>query len=245
MSSNSMGPLISPISGGTGGTIGKIIKVIKTLIGIFGKPSEQTGKRDSINDNSSLENFDRIIQIFTDFKEQVHIEAVEVEKAVEDEVNYYVEELHDILGDNDGKVTKYGINIKRIERQIDKIASRVKGTIDNELSKKVSLDNLECKEIIKMIPGAKKETAMSDFLKKSVNSALEECCFVIHSSLDEIYDDVETEIIGAVESIQKQTEQLQGSLASIDKDNYEETAKKQMIEAYYLNDICDMVLELL
>lgn len=242
MSNSFNGSSFPPIGGGVGGTIGKIIKVIKTLIEIFKKPAAEAGKTDHTD---SLENIERITQIFTDFKEQVHARAVEIEKAVEAEVGYYVEELHDILEKNEEKVTRYGIRTKRIERQIDKIASRVKGIIDSELSKKVSLDNTECREIVKMIPGAKKESAMSDFFSKSVKGALDLCCAEIHSSLDEIYDDVETEVIGTVASIQKQAEQLQSTFLSIDETNYEETAKKQMIEAYYLKDVCDMVLELL
>lgn len=242
MSNNIMGPSFPPIDGGTGRTIGIIIKVIKTLFGIFKKPAEEAGKTDQTD---SLENVERITQIFSDFKEQVHARAVEVEKAVEGEVGYYVEELHDILDENEEKVNKYGIRTKRIERQIDKISSRIKGTIDNELSKKVSLDNAECKEIVKMIPGAKKESAMSEFFSKSVKGALDVCCVEIHFSLDEIYDDVEAEVVGAVDSIQRQAEQLQNSFSSIDEANYEETAKKQMINAYYLSDVCDLVTELL
>jgi len=236
------GSSIPPIGGGVGGTIRTIVKVIKTLVDIFKKPAEEAGKTDQTN---SLENIERLTQIFTDFKEQVHARAIEVEKAVEGEVGYYVEELHDILDENEEKVIKYGIKTKRIERQIDKISSRVKGVIDNELSKKVSLDNNECREIVKMIPGAKKENAMSDFFSKSVKGALDVCCTEIRSSLEEIYDDVEAEVIGTVDSIQKQAEQLQNSFSSIDETNYEESAKKQMIEAYFLSDVCDIVLELL
>lgn len=234
---------IPPVGGGgLGGTIRKIVKVIKTLVGIFKKPAEEAGKTEQTN---SLENIERLTQIFVDFKEQVHARAVEVEKAVEGEVGYYAEELHEILDENEEKVTKYGIKTKRIERQIDKISSRVKGTIDNELSKKVSLDNIECKEIVKMIPGAKKEAAMSEFFSKSVKGALDVCCTEIRSILGEIYDDVEEEVVGTVDLIQKQAEQLQSTFSFIDEENYEESAKKQMIEAYYLSDVCDMVLELL
>ena len=150
-----------------------------------------------------------------------------------------------MLDANADKVEKYNIHTKRIERQIDKIASKVNGTIDNELSKKVSLDNTECKEIVKMIPGSKKEDAMNTFLNKSVSSALEVCCAEIRSSLEEIYEDVETEIVGAVDTIQKQNELLKESLASVDENNYEVTAKKQMVNAYYLTDICDTVTEIL
>lgn len=234
-----------PIGGGDGGTIGKIIKAIKIIRDIFKKPSEEAGKTDSVNDNSSLENIDRITQIFSDFKDQVHTKALDVENAVGEEVNFYVEELHDILQENSNKVDKYGVRIKRIERQIDKISSKVKGTIDNEISKKVSLDNAQCKEIIKMIPGSKKEQDMNSFLNESVKNALEVCCGEIRSRLEEIYEDVETEVVGGVESIQKQNELFKESLNSIDKDNYEETAKRQITNAYYLVDTCNLIEQIL
>ena len=242
MSSDFTGTSFPPIGGGTGGKIGKIIKVLKMLIGIFKRPAEEAGKTES---NDSLENIERIIHIFVDFKEQVHSRAVEIETAVEGEVNYYAEELRGVFSENEDKVEKYGIRIKRIERQIDRISTRVKGTIDNELSKTVSLDNAECKEIVKMIPGTKKESAMAHFFSNSIADALGACCTELHLSLNEIYDDVEAEVIGAVESIQTQTAKLQESFSSIDETNYEETAKEQMVAAYYLSDVCELVLELL
>ena len=144
-----------PVEGG--GVFGKVIKAVKWLFGLFKKPSKEVGESDS---NDSLENIERITTIFIDFKEQVHAKAVEIEQAIQEEIGYYVEELHDILSYNDEKVLMYDIHINRISRQIDRISLRVEGVIDNELSKSISLDNFECREIMKMIPGSKKETAM-------------------------------------------------------------------------------------
>ncbi|EYE89099.1 hypothetical protein Q428_04640 [Fervidicella metallireducens AeB] len=239
--SNIIGSPIPPIGNKDGEIIIKIIKAIKILKDIFKKPSEEAGKTDSVNDNSSLENIDRIIQIFSDFKDQVHAKALDIENTIDEEVNFYVEELHSILQDNSKKVDKYGISIKRIERQIDKISSKIKGTIDNEISKNISLDNAECRKIVNMIPGSKKEQAMNSFLNKSIKNALEVCCREFRVNIEEIYEDVETEVISAVESIQKQNELLQERFNSIDKDNYEETAKKQIINAYYLMDVCNLI----
>lgn len=235
----------SPLPRDPGGMIEKIINIIGTVVDWFGNIAKKTGETDSVNDNSSLDDIDRITNIFTDFKGQEHTKAVEIENAVAKEVDYYVEELHDMLDANADKVEKYNIHTKRIERQIDKIASKVNGTIDNELSKKVSLDNTECKEIVKMIPGSKKEDAMNTFLNKSVSSALESCCKEIRNSLEEIYEDVETEVLGAVDKIQKQNELLKKSLASVDENNYEVTAKEQMVEAYYMIDVCGAVSQIL
>lgn len=239
MGSSNMG---MPTIGGIGGIITKVVKIVKSLVDIFKSPSKEAGK---VEATDSLENVERITEIFSDLKGQIHLKSNEIEKAVETEVDYYVEELQNILNENSEKVNKYGIHTKRIERQIAKISARIKGTIDNEISRKVSLDNSECKEIVKMIPGAKKETAMSDFFARTMKNALESCCNELRSSLDEIYEDVEIEIVGAVEMVKNQTETLQESFSAVDEANYEETAKKQMTEAYFLRDVCDLVVELL
>lgn len=244
MAKNVIGNPFQPI-GGDGGVVGKVIKAIKALFNIFKKPAEEAGKTDSINDNSSLENIDRITQIFSDFREQVHSRAVEIEKAVSEEVNYYVEELHTILDDNAEKIKKYNIRTKVIERQIDKIAAGINGTIDDALSKSVSLDNSECKNVIKMIPGAKKEAAMSTFFTEVVKNALDVCCEEIHSSLSEIYEDVETEVIGAVDMLQGQSEKIRDSLGAVDEENYQESAKEQMVSAYYILDVLGAIDEIL
>lgn len=223
----------------------KVVKVIKTIISIFKKTSKDTGKTDSIRNDSSLENIDRIIQIFNDFKQQVHNKAVEVENTVQAEVDYYVEELRDLLNDNNDKVVKYEIHIKKIERQIDKISLKIKGTIDTELSRMITLDNSECREIMKMIPGAKKEDAMNRFLDSAIKRALEICCANIHSCLEEIYEDVEMEIIGAIDTIQNNNKYLKEKLSSIDDTNYEKTAKEQIWNSNYVINICDTVSTIL
>lgn len=229
-----------PVEGG--GVFGKVIKAVKWLFGLFKKPSKEVGESDS---NDSLENIERITTIFIDFKEQVHAKAVEIEQAIQEEIGYYVEELHDILSYNDEKVLMYDIHINRISRQIDRISLRVEGVIDNELSKSISLDNFECREIMKMIPGSKKETAMEQFFQKAIYSALNTCCTEMQLSLDEIYEDVENEVVGAIETIKKQIKQLQDKFSLIDEDDYQEAAKKQITNAFYLNDVCDQIIELL
>lgn len=239
-----IGGLFQP-AGGDGGIVGKVIKAIRALFNILKKPAEEMGKTDSINDNSSLENIDRITQIFSDFREQVHSKATEIEKAVTEEVNYYVEELHTILDNNAEKIKKYNIRTKAIERQINKISAGINGTIDGELSKIVSLDNSECKNVVKMIPGAKKEAALSAFLTEAVTKSLDVCCEEIHNSLADIYEDVEMEVIGAVDMIQGQSEKIRDSFGAVDKENYQESAKNQMVKAYYMIDVLDVIDEIL
>ena len=101
------------------------------------------------------------------------------------------------------------------------------------------------KEIVKMIPGAKKESAMNSFFSTCVREALTTCCDEMRSTLDDIYQDVEVEVLGAVDVIQKQNMHLQETYAAVNESDYEITAKKQMIDAYYLIDTCDMINEII
>ena len=91
------------------------------MVDWIGNIAGKTGETDSINDNSSLENIDRITSIFTDFREQAHTKAVEIENAVAKEVNYFVEELHDILDANADKVDKYNIHVKELSVRLIKL----------------------------------------------------------------------------------------------------------------------------
>lgn len=229
---------------GDGGFFKKIIKIVKSLIGIFQKPSKEIGKTDSINDNSSLENIDHITKVFSDFKEQARVKSSVVEQSLLTEVNYYTEELRQILDQDIDKGLKYGIHFKRIERQIDKIASGIKGVIDNELLKIVSLDNKECRDIVKMIPGSKKEEEMNLFLEKAMNQSLRSACRELRERLNVIYEDVEGEVLGAIEMVGKQSESNRNALSQIEEGQDSENVKNVILaDAYFCSNLCDMVLE--
>lgn len=242
-------PIIGPISKPIIGVLKEIIPLIPNIIGtikdIFGESSSAIGETESISANSSPDNIEHIIQIFSELKEQVHSKTAVIENSAVEEVNYYAEELHNIFNANAEKINKYKIRIKQIERKIDAVSSKIPGTIDKEMSKIVSLDNPECNNIVKMISGTRKEEAIKTFLNSSLNKAIEVYCAELCASLDEIYENVEDEIAGAVETVQTQNEMLQASLDAVDKNNYEETAKKIITEAYYITDVCKMVSEII
>ena len=230
---------------GLGKIIGKIVTVAKGLIGIFKGTSKETGELDAVNEKSSPEDVERVIDVFVNFKEQIHTRASEIEKTLMEELESYLEELREVLSNNLDKVEKYGIKVRKIERKINKISFNLKGIIDNELNKNVSLSNYECKEIVKMIPGAKKEKAMSDFLDVTVQEALNVCCNELRKCLDEIYEETSEEIVGVVDAIQANIMHLKEEYESINESNFEEQKVEKMMNAYYLIDVCNVVNEVI
>lgn len=222
-----------------GGLIGKILKIVWDTI--TQKPSREIGETKQQNKNSSVEDVDKIQSIFEDYRGQVHREANRIEEAVYNEVAYYVEELNNILLQEKELLDKYEIKIKRIERVIGKLSKNINGNIDKMICKKVSLDNPECRNILRMIPGAKKEQAMSDLLNKSLKEVLNQYCADFRQDLADLFEDVEEEIVQAVGRTGEEAEGRYKILETIDEDNYIEKNEAIVTKATSIIALCDLI----
>ena len=234
----------------TGKGIGEVVKVVINVVKkiwdmVTKKPAEDGSKLDSVNDNSSLENIDKITEIFSGFKSQVHQRSVEIENAMKEEVDFYIDELRELLLEYQETTDKYEIRMSRIERKIDRILPRLDGIIDHEISKKVSLDDMECRQLMKMIPGEKKEKALQEFLETVIKNALEVCCSTLNENLEEIFSEVEEEIIGKVEYLQNNSAVQFSKLEELRADNQQEKVRQMLAEANYIVDVCGLVEEVL
>ena len=52
-------------------------------------------------------------------------------------------------------------------------------------------------------------------------------------------------MIGAVDAIQKKNKDILDKISAIDTEDYADTAKKQIIDAYYMIDVCKSVEQVL
>lgn len=221
-----------------------IVKLGKHLFEILtGKLGKKLGETKSQNKDSSLEDISQVHAIFEGYREQVHQETADIEAAVLKEVSYYVEELNLVLEQNRELMKKYGIRTSRIEKSIERMVRDSSGSIDTATCKSVSLDNPECRKILQMIPGTKKERAMTDFLQMSLKSALNQYCEDFHQALLDIFDEVEEEIVCAVEAAEKDTVRQCEILKTLNVDNYVDQGRTVASEASKIAALCDTVVE--
>ena len=235
--------IISPVSKEK---LKKIVKIIKTVWDMLvNKSAKDASRVDSLDDNFSLDNIDRITGIFYDFKEQTQQRFSEIEKTIKEEVEFYLDEIKWILEENQEITEKYRIRIGRIQKRIDCILPHLEGVIEREISKKISLDNSECRNIMKMIPGQNKEIALQNFINSVVCNALDLCCVNMKENLEEIYEEVSDEIIGIVELVQRDSELQLEQLKKIHEDNCIEGKIKILSNAYYYISVCEFAEEIL
>lgn len=225
-----------------------IISIMQIIHKILKDKSEETNKlknTNSINDKSSAEDIDYIMQALTHFQERVNEQIKEIEKIYIEEINTYFNELGEILNEKQKCFDKYGINKNRIGRKIDRILEKSRGALKKEVSRRISLDNMELRNVLKMIPGIKKERALQDFYSNILQQAIYESCEEMKRDLSDIFEEVDDEVLGTIDRVKMNCQEQEKKLKEIDMDNSTEKMKLIICEAYYKTFVCDKITSIL
>lgn len=234
--------IIPVVLGGIGG-LPKLLK--KIWENLTEEPAKEAASLKAVNDQSPVADVSRAAEVFETYKDQVRKEAETIENAVEEEVEYFLKEITAMLQAKEDVLSRYQIRLPRIERKTRKILSKIKGRIDHEISRTVSLDNPECKRILAMSSGSRKEEKMKKFFQNALESALETVCDEIKEMLEEIFEELDEEIPGAVERSREEVKRYSRELEQVDSENYVRKTEKIMAEAAGIAAGCDVVTRLM
>lgn len=154
--------------------------------------SRDTGKTDRYDkERARLEETKRINMILTEFSLNLENKADEIEKIAIEESKVYFEQLIKELNNSKSDT---GINVSRIERTMSRVEREIKGNLKTYISKRVSIDDSECLEILKLEAGYKKENEMKKFSEKILQQGLNNLVKDIKDVIKE-QNDIVTEVI--------------------------------------------------
>ena len=228
------------------GGIGGLPKMLKKIWeNLTKEPAKAAALLNAVNDQSTAADVSRAAEVFGLYKDQVREEAETIEKAVEEEVEYFLKEITAMLQENGDALSRYQIRLSRIERKTRKILSKIEGRIEHEVSRRVSLDNPECKRILAMSSGSRKEEEMTKFFQNALEEALETVCDEIKEMLEEIFEELDEELPGAVERSREEAKRCSRELEQVDSENYVGKTENIMEEAAGIAASCDVVMGLM
>ncbi len=185
--------------------IGHIIK--KIVKGIFGGSSGSSsgGNTSSYDKNvADLELTVKVQNALTEFREDTRDKSERFENDIIRECREDLDEfLKEIRKYNN---IRYGssmlnINISQLERENRKTEDKIHGYIVKRVSKRISLDDAECLEILKLDPGAEKTRKLDAFYKKVLKEAVNELNDIIRDAMEKQTDIVEDYIQRRIDSI--------------------------------------------
>lgn len=173
---------------------------------------------EKIDKQSSSQDINQIGILLSDIRNHTLQLSGAMVKEIKDSITFYTEELLMIVQDRKNIIDRY--TYKEFERDIKEISEDIDVYWQNEIYKKISLDNVDCLNILKMPAGNRKQEAMQKFVSKTLENIAISYTEYINKMLIQLYDDFELNIR---ENLQKIEEKVQ--------------AYKQMNEALNNEDI--------
>lgn len=223
-------------------------KIIKSgLEFLKGKLSYIFGKTKQTNiDNCEINDLSEINRIFNEFIKSIEPKINDIEKSIKDEMYYYLDELVIFIEDNE-KLIEHGIKMNRFKRDIEKLKYSIDGSMKKEISKKISLDNNECIQIMKMIPGEKKTKKMDELFEKCLTQSIENTIEKIKSSIEDIVEDIEIFIEDKLDSSDEYIKNQMNLLDKLNNDTDKDVYEKEAIicDAIEKIQVSDCVLKIL
>lgn len=192
----------------------------------------------------------RIQNALNEFKNDSQTKSDRLENDIIKESRVYLDEfIEDMKKYND---IKYGnrtlnINISSIERDNRKTENQIHGYITKRVIKRISLDDTECCEILKMDAGSAKTQKLNDFYKKVLKDAVKELSNLIRDAMEKQTDSVEDKIQQRIDSIVDVCETKTVEFEKIQnlKNKDEEKVEQEQIRLSHYISLCDCGLSIL
>lgn len=179
-------------------------------------------------ETANIYSTDRLNEILVSFSEGYYQQATAIENASIESVEGYYTNIIELLEQASDK-NKMQANLKRLKKAKSKIASNIKGAIKNPLAKKMSLDDPQCLQILKMDAGEEKRKAMTKFSQKIINDALNNLSKQVRHTLDEQMEWIEDYLTNMSEEQEKEFSALKRQFDKMLQENHMEKYNQEQI----------------
>jgi hypothetical protein len=194
-------------------------------------------------EKARIEETRRINEILSAYSLSLEEQADELERNCIKESSEFFDRLIGYLEESNSK--ELTVNTKRLKKAFKDIEKTIDGNIKRHLAKRVSLDDSECLEILKMAPGEMKKRAMKRFGQQVFREGLNQLSDKIRDMileqqeyLSEVLEDHMQEVMNLVQKQHQEWEQIEEL-----KNRDEEQLKKQTESIEFRIRLCDYALE--
>ena len=160
---------------------------------------------------ASVQQVERVNNIFVDFYKDMEERAEEIEENCIKSVETYFEQLVVVLEEN-GKGILKKQNFAKLSSTKRKIRSEISGAIRDDIATKVSMDNAECKEILRIKDADVRAKRMEEYCQKVIEKAIDKLSRSVEKTLrkqnNEIIEFLEEYLEKRELELEKKVEQL-------------------------------------
>lgn len=204
------------------------------------------GERSYEKETANIYSTDRLNEILVSFSEGYYQQATAIENACIENVKNYYEDIIQLL-EQASHTAKIDTNLKRLKREKSRVGDHIHGAIKDQLAKKMSLDNTQCLEILKMDAGEAKREAMTKFSQKIINEALDNLSKQVRRTLDEQMEWIEDYLSNISEEQERAFSALKERYDKMLQDDYleENNQERYCIEPLFVLNTIEKIGQLL
>lgn len=231
--------------------VGKAIKDFVKKLFNKSEGSASGGRTESYTpDTSSIEATIRVQQALTQFRDDTQKRGTLVENDIIKSSRQYMDEFLDELKKYNN--ISYGnarlnINLQDMQRKNRATEDKIHGFITSRVIKRMSLDDAECLEILKMDAGQAKEDAFDKFYTKILKEALSDLSVELKDRMKEqtatVCDTIKARLDNILTTWNTKTEEFE-RIKEIKESDEAKMEQEQMRLSYFIA-LCDNGLDLL
>ena len=212
--------------------------------------SSSGGRTESYDKSAELEATVKVQNALTQFREDTRSRSEKLENEIIKESRETLDDfLNDVKKYNNIKYggSRLNVNIGQIERENRKTEDKIHGFIVKRVAKRISLDDNECLEILKLDAGKEKEKRLDEFYKKVLKEAIKDLEEILRDAMEKQTDIVEDHISSRIESIVNTVTNKTNDFNKIQqvKNSDESKMEQEQIKLSHFVTMCDMGLSLL
>ena len=213
---------------------GKLVKAAIPFVLELGKKLfEKLGEAPALNEKTTVVDVEQIGNALHDLRAEVLERSQSAIDKANDALKFYVDEQLFGIAERAELLAKYEISSRSIERRMNELQERLTDFRTEYLNRRISLDNEQCRLILSLPSGAKKEAEFEQFINVVIDGMLEEYSARVRAELGKLYDEFESEIVGRLARLEKtvgEYEELVQSLDNRDEDRLEQLIMRSEIQ---------------
>lgn len=225
------------------GALGTLLKtaipsIIKAGINWF----KNLGETPQVKPDTPVQTIEDIGEALSGLRETILREIQPSMKNADDEITEYIADQFTMFEDNAEVIERNQISIHDAKARLNEIPRRAKEFWENQIRRKISLDNPDCRAILKLPSGAKKESDTQKFIEDVLRESLESYAEYFQKSITGIYDGIMSDAkrsVARAESKAKEYSDLVDAVNSGDDEKFESMISRAQLKIF----VCEKLIE--
>ena len=190
---------------------------IPSIIEVGKKFFEKILDAPQMTQKNTVDDIEQISKALGELREHILQESKPVIDNASDSITSYLEEQLFLLEDKKDLLAKYEISSRSVEHKMQEINRRLGNFWHDAIYKKISLDDSQCRAILTLPSGERKNAELANFTNKVLSETLNDYAELVREELSKIYVDFEDEISRSVSRLENSVREYSEIVQSMDE----------------------------